>query len=169
MPTYENAVALLKDPSRWEEATRLLTELGDTRAVVPLLDAYELPVEGGDKLCLAEALKFLLDVSVLDALAKAKDPHERRAAARLRRLFAKPEYIDALERALDDESPLVRHEARLALAAQHQNERWERAMAKMLDAPDGEGRELARNRLLKRRTASARAILEAAASKGPHP
>lgn len=170
MATYEEAVELLKNPATWQKGARALAKLGDPRAILPLLTAYELPIEGGDKLSLADALRALTGESALGTLAKARSADERRAAARIRRLFAQEAHIDPLEHALSDESPLVRAEARLALASQPQTPRWERAMGKMLAAPETESRQMAIAALAKRRTPSARAILRdhAQTEQDPH-
>lgn len=169
MSTYEDAVKLLKNPAHWTEGAKILTKLADPRAVIPLLEAYEMPIEGGDKLCLAEALQAIAGQSVLDMLSQAKDENERRAALRLRRLFASRDHLDAIEKGLSDQSPLVRQEASRALLSQPQDERWEHAMAKMLDAEDGESRYRALSGLSKRKSPFARAAVEAAVKKHGNP
>jgi hypothetical protein len=58
MAKYDEAVRLLASPATWCRGASQLTGLKDTRALVPLMRAFESPVEA-EKLCLAEAMEAL--------------------------------------------------------------------------------------------------------------
>jgi HEAT repeat protein len=140
MSTYDEAIQMLQSPSSWVKAAATLVQLGDRRAILPLLSAYELPAEGVNKLCLAEALRALASDDAIRLLAVSRKAAERRAAVRLMRLFAHESHLDHLERAIADLNVEVRNEARRAIAAQPQSESWELAVTRMLNATDVETR-----------------------------
>lgn len=169
MSTYDEAITLLKSPSTWERAAATLAQLGDRRAILPLLSAYTLPVEGGNKLCLAAALRALTSDEVLHALAESHEEAERRAAVRLMRLFSHERHLPHLERAVADSSTEVRREARRALAAQPRSARWEVAVVRLLNAPDVETRALAIESLEGRCSATAVEALRAHRTREPSP
>lgn len=169
MKTFEQAIHLLQSPTTWCEGAEALAQLGDRRGVLPLLRAFELPIEGVDKLCLAEALRTLAGDDTVRQLTESQDPDERRAAARLMRLFAHERHLPQLEQAVTDPSADVRHEARRAIAAQPQSLRWERAVARMLTAPDEETRAQAIESLGARRSQSAADALRSHAPRESSP
>lgn len=161
MSTYDEAIQMLQSPSTWERGAAILVQLGDRRAILPLLAAYELPAEGVNKLCLAEALRALASDDAVRVLAMSKNAAERRAAVRLMRLFAHESHLEHLERAIADLNIEVRSEARRAIAAQPQSSRWELAVTRMLNAPDEETRAQAIDSLGARRSATATEALRA--------
>jgi HEAT repeat protein len=167
MSTYDEAIKLLQSPSTWCQGAAALARLGDRRAILPILHAYETPLEGGNKLCLAEALRALAGDESVRALAESGHAAERRAAARLMRLFAHERHIDRLERSLADSDVEVRREARRAMAAQPQSPVWERAVTRMLSAPEEETRAVAIESLGRRGSATAMEALRAHREREP--
>lgn len=167
MSTYDEAIQMLQSPSSWARAAATLAQLGDRRAILPLLQAYELPAEGVNKLCLAEALRALASEDAVRLLAVSRHAAERRAAVRLMRLFAHESHLDRLERAVADRSLAVRSEARRAIAAQPQSPTWELAITRMLSASDEETRAQAIDCLGARRSATAIESLRAHGAREP--
>ena len=55
---YTQAIRGLASPDSWCESARSLAAAGERRALIPLLEAYESPIEGG-KRCLLEAMEQL--------------------------------------------------------------------------------------------------------------
>ncbi len=142
---YEQAVRQLTSPHHWCEGAEALVRLGDRRALVPLLEAYETPVEGG-KRCLLEAMDKL---GAREAAADlyASSPEQRWEALRLMELFGSDSHLSLLQQALSDADPRIRAQARDALVNQQRTPGWKRAMTEMLDSADPEIQRLAANAL----------------------
>src|SRR5438045_1975469 len=97
---FEEAVRGLTSPQTWCQAAATLARLGDRRALRPLLDAYETPIEGG-KQCLLEAMDRLGAGEAAATLFKG-DPRQRSQAVRLMELFSSDRHLPLLVRALSD-------------------------------------------------------------------
>ena len=138
---YDQAIGQLKSPRHWCEGAGALVRLGDRRALVPLLQAYETPVEGG-KRCLLEAMDQL---GAKEAAADlyANSPERRWEALRLMELFGSDTHLPLLRQALGAGEPRLRAQARDALVNQERTASWKRVMTDLLDSPDPEIRGLA--------------------------
>src|ERR1700704_6063518 len=109
--SFEDAVRELASPQTWCKAARALASRGDRRALLPLLDAYESPVEGG-KRCLLEVMDELGASEAAGAFYDHGDPRQRGQAVRLMELFPSDQHLPRLSRALSDSAEGVRIEAR---------------------------------------------------------
>jgi hypothetical protein len=133
---YDDAVKLLAAPTSWCTGAKQLVALKDKRALVPLVQAYEKPVEA-DKLCLSDAMEALGAEAEARKLITSKDATERRIAIRLMILFGSDEQLAPLnEVALHDSDTALRTAARDALRQQRQTKKWEEVIATHLDSPD---------------------------------
>ena len=146
---YEDAIRRLSAPSTWCEAARALALNGDRRALIPLLEAYESPIEGG-KRCLLEAMEELGAKDGAAELYKQGDARQRSNAVRLMELFGSDQNLPTLMRALSDEAVGVRVQARRAIVNQEWTKAWEAAMMQLLDSKDPETRRIARESLQRR-------------------
>src|SRR5919204_6858708 len=134
--SFEEALQGLRSPRTWCQAADRLVALGDRRALLALLDAYETPIEGG-KRCLLEAMDRL---GATEAAAElfTGDARQRAQAVRLMELFASDRHLPVLMRAISDPSEAVRIQAREALVNQERTERWRAAMVKLRQDADEE-------------------------------
>jgi len=144
--SYEDAVRELASPQTWCKAARALAARGDRRALLPLLDAYESPVEGG-KRCLLEAMDELRASDAAADLYDRGDPRQRGQAVRLMELFPGDQHLPRLTRALSDSAEGVRIEARRAIVNQERTQSWKAAMTELLESPDAGIRRLAEESL----------------------
>jgi hypothetical protein len=148
MSKYDEAVALLSSAKTWCDGATKLTALKDRRALVPLMHAYEQPVEA-EKLCLADAMEALGGEVEARTLIASKDPDERAVALRLTILFSSDDQLPALrEVALRDPEERLRARALDALKQQHQTKAWEELVAGFLALPDEKLRAWAIDRLI---------------------
>jgi hypothetical protein len=128
--------------------------LKDARALVPLMHAYETPVEA-DKLCLADAMEALGGELEARTLITRKDADERAVALHLAILFSSDDQLVALrEVALRDPEERLRVRALDALRQQHQTKKWEELVAGFLDLPDEKLRAWAIDRLVQHNSES---------------
>src|SRR6266852_3409033 len=104
---FVEAVRKLSDPSTWCEAARALALAGDRRALIPLLEAYESPIEGG-KRCLLEAMDELGAKDAAAELYQQGDARQRSQAVRLMEMFGSDRHLPTLMLALSDEAEGVR-------------------------------------------------------------
>jgi len=148
---YENALEQLRYPDTWCEAAQTLMEIGNRNALVPLMRAYETPVEAS-KVCLLDALDALDAGRGALVLCVSEDAEESRLAVHLMELFPNEAYLPALERGLNDPSLAVRRQARRSLACQVQTPAWETLYIRLLEAEDTETRAQAIKSLARRRT-----------------
>lgn len=155
---YDTAVRQLASPSTWCRGARSLARLGDHRALVPLLRAYETPVEES-KLCLLEALEALNAVSRARDIFDNGNTEERRLALHLMALFPNDDHLTRLAQALLDLDPMVQQQARRSLASQYQTSLWEALIIELLNAEDNQTRLMAIENLAKRKTQRARDAL----------
>jgi HEAT repeat protein len=155
---YEEALELLKYPATWCEGADILVEIGDRRALIPLVRAYETPVEAS-KVCLLDAMDALDAPHAALVLCVSEDPEERRMAVHLMELFSDVVFLPALEHALHDSSSEVRRQARRSLRCQPQTTAWEALMVRLLESEDEEIRVEAIHSLARRRTETVRRAL----------
>ena len=155
--TFEEAVRRLSAPSSWCEAARVLAAIGDRRALIPLLEAYESPIEGG-KRCLLEAMD---ELGAKDAAAEfyQGDARQRSNAVRLMELFGSDRHLPTLMRALSDPAEGVRAQARRAIVNQEWTNAWEATMIPLLDSKDPQTQRIALESLRRRNSAAANAAL----------
>jgi hypothetical protein len=156
---YDEAVGLLASPKTWCTGATRLAALHDTRALVPLMRAFESPAEAG-KLCLADAMGALGGQTEARKLIASADASERRVALHLMILFASddqlPHLRDAVVKETDGE---LRKRALDALRQQHQTAKWDVVVGDLLDQPSAELRGWAIERLARRGSDTARAKL----------
>ncbi len=156
---YEEAVRRLSAPSTWCEAARALALAGDRRAVMPLLEAYESPIEGG-KRCLLEAMNELGAGDAAAELYQQGDARQRSNAVRLIELFGSDRHLPTLMRALSDQAEGVRVQARRAIVNQEWTNAWEAVMIQLLDSTDPPTQLIALESLRRRNSAAAKAALQ---------
>jgi hypothetical protein len=148
MSKYDDAVRLLASPKTWCAGAKELVTLKDARALVPLVAAYDRPVEA-EKLCLADAMEALGAETAARTLVASKNADERRTALRLMAMFASDEQLPFLrDAALNDLDASLRNAALDAMAQQHQNTRWETTVAGFLARPEEPLRAWALDRLI---------------------
>jgi hypothetical protein len=140
----------LRNPATWCEVAEELAREGDPAAVVPLLHAYELDVEGS-RLCLLQAMRALDGVAEASRLYERGAADERRLAAHLMELLADDAHLPALERAVADEDPAVRAQARTAFRTQRRTTAWEALATRLLDSDDADACAEARRALVEHR------------------
>lgn len=156
---YAQAIRGLASRDSWCEAARALAASGDRRALVPLLEAYESPIEGG-KRCLLEAMEQLDAGNAAHKLFVSDDPRQRVHALRLMELFGSDAHLPILVRALSDSADGVRSQARRTLTNQEWTAAWEAVMIKLLDGTDPDTLRMATECLKRRNSAAARAALQ---------
>ena len=155
---YEAAIALLKSSSSWCKGAEILARLGDQRAVVPLLRAYERPVEA-DKVCLLRAMRALGAGRIVPRLVRSADPEQRRMGLHLMELYSDDAHLPLLVQSLEDPDPRNREQARRSLRTQDQTPAWEATMVQLLESTDRDLREDAVSTLVSHRTPTALAAL----------
>lgn len=133
--TYDDAVAALGSPTTWCAGAARLAELDDERALVPIVRAYEIPLEGGDKGCLLKALAALATRPRVEVLFDGGG-EGKRIAAHLMELYPDGAFLGRLERALEDGDAKIRRQALTALLCQKQSPAWEALLIKLLDHGD---------------------------------
>jgi len=154
MSNYDDAVKLLASPKTWCEGARQLTQLKDPRALIPLLRAYDQPVEA-EALCLAEAMEALGAEASAHKLVVSKVADERAAGLRLMIVFGSDDHLPYLrDAALKDPDPGIRERALEALQRQPQTAMWEQTIAAFLAQPDEPLRGWAIDRLIQHNSAS---------------
>ena len=94
------------------------------------------------------------------ALVNADSAERRRLAVHLMELFPAEGHLPFLERAVTDESPAVRKQARRALRCQLQTPGWEAILVRLLDADDIDARAQAIQSLSRRTSDLARGALQ---------
>lgn len=157
--SYDEAVRRLSAPSTWCEAARALASAGDRRALIPMLEAYESPIERG-KRCLLEAMDRLGARDAADDLYQQGDPRQRSNAVRLMELFGSDRHLPTLIRALSDQADGVRAQARRAIVNQEWTNAWEAAIIQLLDSTDPQTQRIALESLRRRDSAAAKAALQ---------
>lgn len=138
---YGEAIRELASPHTWCGAARKLADIGDPRALIPLLEAYESPIEGG-KRCLLEAMEALGATEEGPKLFNG-DPRQRSLALRMMELFGNDRHLPVLVRALSDPAEGVRAQARQALAHQKRTAAWTAVITQLADADDPKTRAFA--------------------------
>jgi HEAT repeat protein len=167
MSQYERAVAELERAESWCRGARTLARLGDTRAIFPLVEAMNRPVEA-DKGCLYSALEKLGARQRARTLAESADASERAVAVRLMELFSGEEQLAPLERiAGTDSGASLRRAAAHTLGLQKQTAAWEATMVRLLEADDPQVRAEVIESLAMRYTESARQALRARLAREP--
>jgi hypothetical protein len=161
MMKYDEAVGLLASPKTWCTGATQLAALHDTRALVPLMRAFESPAEA-EKLCLADAMQALGGEAEARKLIASSDAAERRVAIHLMILFASDDHLPYLrDAAVKETEGELRTRALDALRQQHQTAKWDAVVGGMLDQPSAELRGWAIDRLAARGGDSAHAKLSA--------
>lgn len=168
---YNQAIENLRYPATWCQGAELLAKIGDRRALMPLMQAYEARAEAS-KLCLLDAMEALDPKLGAYELYDSGGAEERRIALHLMELFPSEEYLPRLERAVfdtnSDTNSNLRDWARRALATQLQTPGWEALMIRLLDAEDEETRKQAIESLSRRRTDTARQALRDRLAREPN-
>ncbi len=165
---YQTAINQLRYPEQWCQAAQALTVLGDRRALIPLLQAYETPTEIS-KLCLLDALEELNAGLAAPELLAHGNATERRWAMHLMELFPNPAYLPYIEQAVADTEPQVRQQARRTLAVQKQTPDWEALLIRLLSSGDRETQTQAFRSLSRRRTETAQTALKEHLRQEPDP
>ncbi len=169
MSTYDDAVKLLASPKTWCDGARRLTQLKDPRAILPLLRAYDQPVEA-EALCLAEAMEALGAEAAAHKLVASKLTDERAAGLRLMIVFGSDDHLPYLrDVALKDPDPAIRERALEALQRQPQTATWEGTIAAFLTQPDEPLRGWAIDRLIQHNSESTWARVRAHAAREQSP
>jgi len=169
MSKYDEAVRLLASPKTWCDGARQLAQLKDARAIVPLLAAYDRPVEA-PTLCLADAMEALGATAEAAKLLASKLSDERVAAVRLMVVFTSDDHLPLLrEVALRDLDVQLRERALDALRRQRQTPAWEDVIASFLALSDERLRGWALDRLIEHNGASTWARVEAHAAQEKSP
>lgn len=166
MTDWDEAIEDLRYPQTWCKGAQLLAELGDRRALIPLMRAFERPAEVS-KVCLLDAMDALGAVVGAHELCNSASAQERRLGVHLMELFPAEDHMLLLEHAVDDRVPAVRRQALRALACQVQTPAWEAAMVRLLGAEGEETRAQAIQSLSRRRTDTARQALRLALEREP--
>jgi hypothetical protein len=151
---YDDAVKLLARPATWCAGAKQLVALKNKRAIVPIVLAFERPVEA-DKACLGDAIDLLGGAEQAPQLIASKDATERRVAIHLMILYSSDDNLEPLDAiARRDPDLALRQRARDALAQQGQTAKWERVIAGYLAVPDDAVRGWAIDLLIRRNAAS---------------
>ena len=140
----------LRSPDTWCAAAEELARAGDPAAIVPLLHAYELDVEGS-RLCLLQAMRALDGVAEASRLYERGGAGERRLAAHLMELLADDAHLSALEHAVADDDAAVRAQARTAFRTQRRTAAWEALATRLLESTDQDARAEAERALAEHR------------------
>jgi len=151
--SYDEAIALLKQPKRWCEAAAALVKLGarpdarpgDSRAIGPLVRVAMLTEEGlPDRSCVRDALERLGIHEQAARLVDSAEAADRRTGIRMMEAFPSAGQAPILARvALQDPERELRALAAHALRFQRITAAWDTAMMALLDAGDSDLRELA--------------------------
>jgi hypothetical protein len=148
MSKYDDAVRLLASPKTWCEGAKQLVQQKDPRAILPILHAFDQPVEA-ETLCLFEAMEALGAEAAGPKLLASKLPDERVAGLRLMVIFTSNHHLPLLrDVALNDPDPAMRERALDALRRQEQTTAWEDTIATFLALPDEQLRGWAIDRLI---------------------
>jgi HEAT repeat protein len=140
---FEQAVALLEYAANWPEATQALVELGDRRALAPLLRAYEMAEEEDDCLSLLDGMEALDPVAGAAELVAAGDTDSHRLGLHLMELFPDNAHFPLLEEAIQSDDPLIRRQAARSILCQYPGPTWERLLLRLLSDDDPHLRSLA--------------------------
>ena len=127
---FDQASALLSDAARFCEGASVLADLGDPRALPPLVAAYDSRMEGG-KGCLLQAMQALGPVAAAPKLVA--DPATATAGYRLMGMFPDDAHLPLLESGVGNSDAKQRFIVLRALSTQLQTERWESVMIRLLD------------------------------------
>lgn len=133
---FEQAVALLEYAGNWPEATQALTELGDRRALAPLLRAYEMVEEEDDWMCLLDAMEALDPVAGASELVADAEADTRRLGLHLMELFPDDAHFPLLEDAIQSDDPVIRRQAARSALCQYPGPTWERLLLHLLADDD---------------------------------
>ncbi|MDX1908571.1 MAG: HEAT repeat domain-containing protein [Bacteroidia bacterium] len=134
MSAYETAIANLARTDTWCKGAEALTLLGDRRAIIPLLQAWERPTETS-KICLLDALEDMHAVSDAPGMLQHGDPAIRRWGLVLMGLFPEDAFIPAITGMWFDPDPDVQAQAYTSLKKQYQTPAWETALTGLLEHP----------------------------------
>lgn len=168
LKTYEYGLELLKYPISWCEAADILIEIGNRSAIIPIMRAYEMPVEVS-KVCLLDAMDALDAVRAALIYFDSESIEEKRLAVHMMELFSNEVFLPALENAIHDPNPEIRSQARRSLACQMQTPAWEVIMIRLLDVEEEETRAQAIKSLARRRSGQARFALAERLQREPSP
>jgi hypothetical protein len=133
MMEYEAALALLDKADTWCEGAEALAAMGDSRALIPLMRAYEISIEA-DKLCLADAMDALGARESAASLLANGNVEEKRLALRMMQLFPHNSNLPHLRDALSENE--LQDQAARALISQYQSEAWVSLMIDLLQSKD---------------------------------
>ncbi|MAS38292.1 MAG: hypothetical protein CL610_30120 [Anaerolineaceae bacterium] len=151
---YSAAVEQLKSPSTWCKGAAALAEIGESQALVPLMQAYETPGEAS-RGCLLDAMDALDPVAGALEMVNADDDEVRRLGVHLMELFPDERYLEMLERMITRETGPVHRQALRTLTTQYQTAAWEAIVARLLASDDLDVRTMAVDHLARRTTDSA--------------
>lgn len=132
---FETAVERLSSPQTWCQGAEALARLGDPRALLPLVRAYETRYEGG-RACLLEAMEVLEPEKNALKLFDGGTAAEQRLAVHLMEMFPDQRYLDRLEQAVESEEPGLRRQAARSLVCQRQTASWQQTMIRLLGHED---------------------------------
>ncbi len=139
---FEQAVALLYSTDTWCKGAKMLAETGDERALLHLINAYELPDEA-DRLCLLEAMEKLDPIRGAKRLFTSLDRDTRVKGLHLMELFPHDSHVPILADAINSADMAIRRQAARSLLCQRPGEQWEKLLLSMLSNQDPFLRKLA--------------------------
>lgn len=135
MDPRTDAIQKLSSPESWCEGAQWLADAGDRSALVPLMQAYEVPVEAS-KLCLLDAMGALNAREESHQLFNHGSLQERRLAIHMMELFPHDSHLPLLKQALDHEDALLVEQSLRTLRLQLQTPRWEKLVIQLLSHQD---------------------------------
>jgi HEAT repeat protein len=125
--TYDQAIKALASPSTWCDGAAELASLKDSRAIVPLVKAYEQKFEGSPAMCLLDALHAVAKGIDLATLLPGADDEARAALFHAMALVPNDGLIPALEQGTTDPNPNVHRQTQTAA--------WIKSMGRLLESP----------------------------------
>ncbi len=132
---FERAVTLLESPDTWDRGAKALARIGNQRALLHLVKAYEMPEEA-DRLCLLEAMERLDPVDGSHRLYASTDPEVRLRGLHLMELFPDKAHLPLLAEAIKSSNPAIRRQAASSALCQPPCAQWERLLLSMLADDD---------------------------------
>jgi HEAT repeat protein len=140
--TFDEAVAQLRTPARWCDASEALVKIGDRRAIEPLYRVAALTEEGlPDRRCVKDALQALGAQAEARSLVTSTTAETRRMAITMLKWFPADENLPALEQVVwKDGDGFLRSYAAGAILVHKVTPAWQASMIRLLDAPDAEAR-----------------------------
>lgn len=126
------ALQQLTHPDTWCNGAAWLAEASDRTALVPLMQAYEIPLEA-NRVCLLDAMHTLDAETEAHQLFAQGTNEEQRLALHLMELFPSPVHLPLLEQALSHGEVAIVQQALRSLRLQKQTPEWEALLFSLLN------------------------------------